>query len=62
MDRLEYTIGRYRLLADRQLLDDGVPVRVGRKAIALFQKPEHRLLFLDGIAKAEALAESAPQA
>jgi adenylate cyclase len=35
MGRLEYTFGRFRLLPDRQLLDGGVPVRLGRKALGL---------------------------
>jgi DNA-binding winged helix-turn-helix (wHTH) protein/TolB-like protein len=35
MDRLEYKIGRFTLKPHRQLLDAGVPVPIGRKALDL---------------------------
>jgi len=35
MDRLEYSVGRFTLRPHRQLLDDGVPISIGRKALGL---------------------------
>jgi DNA-binding winged helix-turn-helix (wHTH) protein/TolB-like protein len=35
MDRLEYKVGRFTLTSFRQLLDAGVPVPIGRKALEL---------------------------